>query len=157
MILTFHDRTNRDWNRALQLINKTNQFNLNGVRLIYEDISSVLNNGGRLFTATLDDQSGSHGEIIACLINRNGRMISFVMSCRVFQRRVEYAFLYQLLNRWQGPLLSFEFAVTERNEPIRNFFTNSAFDYQNNLLTLDNEKFLKSHIDDVSLFDIREA
>ena len=78
--------------RITQLTNKTNQFNLNGQRVTDEEVGAALASGGRLFTATLEDKTGSHGEILAALITGEGRMISFVLSCRVFQRRVEHAF-----------------------------------------------------------------
>ena len=42
---------------------------------------------------TLDDRNGTHGEVIACLIDAAGTIESFVMSCRVFQRRAEFAFI----------------------------------------------------------------
>ena len=157
MVLTLRDRTNADWTRAHQLINKTNQFNLNGHRLDESQIATVLTEGGRIFTAVLDDRAGSHGEIIACLIDRYARVRALVMSCRVFQRRVEYAFLLWLLNHWQVPTLSFAFTATERNQPLRNFLADPAFTNDGEYWTLDGTAFIATHATDLSLFTIREA
>jgi len=156
MVLTMRDRTNDDWKRAHQLINKTNQFNLNGRRMDESQVASVLTDGGRMFTAMLDDRTGSHGEIMACLVDRYGRVYSLVMSCRVFQRRVEYAFLLWLLGHWQGPALSFAFFATERNEPFRNFLADSAFADGGECWLLDGAVFTDAHAADLSLFTIRD-
>ncbi len=155
MVLTLRDRTKDDWKRAHQLINKTNQFNLNGRRMDEFQVASVLSEGGRIFTAMLDDRTGSHGEILACLVDRHGRVQSLVMSCRVFQRRVEYAFLLWLLGHWQGPALSFEFSATKRNEPFRNFLADSAFADDGECWSLDGTVFTCAHAADLLLFTIR--
>ncbi len=157
MVLTVRDRTNDDWKRAYQLINKTNQFNLNGRRMDESQVAAVLLEGGRMFTATLDDRTGSHGEIIASLVDRNGRIQALVMSCRVFQRRVEYAFLMWLMGYWKGPALSFAYAATSRNEPIRNFLADSAFADSGECWTFDSSAFASAHAHDLSLFSIRES
>ncbi len=156
MVLTMRDRTEDDWKRAHQLINKTNQFNLNGRRMDESQVASVLAEGGRMFTATLEDRTGSHGEIMACMVDRCGRVQALVMSCRVFQRRVEYAFLLWLLGHWQGPALSFAFSSTERNEPFRHFLADSAFADSGEYWSLDIVVFTAAHAVDLSLFTIRE-
>ena len=157
MVLTLRDRTNDDWTRAHQLINKTNQFNLNGRRFDESQVATVLADGGRMFTAVLDDRAGSHGEIIACLIDRDGMVHALVMSCRVFQRRVEYAFLLWLLSHWQGPALSFAFSATERNEPLRIFLADPAFADCGEFWTLNGAAFTATRATDLSLFTIREV
>ena len=157
MVLTLRDRTNDDWTRAHQLINKTNQFNLNGSRIDESQVATVLSEGGSMFTATLDDRSGSHGEIVACLVDGGGRVQALVMSCRVFQRRVEYAFLLWLLDHWQGPTLSFNFSATKCNEPFLTFLDDPAFANGGDCWTLDGSVFAAAHATDLSLFTIRKA
>lgn len=156
MVLTMRDRTEGDWKRAHQLINKTNQFNLNGRRMDESEVALVLTEGGRIFTATLDDRTGSHGEIMSCLVDRHGRVQSLVMSCRVFQRRVEYAFLLWLLGHWQGPSLTLAFSPTKRNEPFRNFLTDPAFADSGACWLLDGDVFTAAHAVDLDLFTIRD-
>ena len=135
MKLEICDRSTGDRTRAVQLINKTNQFNLNGLRWSDEEIAAVLEGGGHLYTATLRDRNGSHGEILACLIDSGWVVRSWVLSCRVFQRYVEYAFLYWLLGN--ANTTGFDFSQTERNEPTQRFFADPAFDASDNgLLTV---------------------
>ena len=104
----------------MQLINKTNQFNLNGCRVSDDDVRVILDAGGHLFGATLDDRTGSHGEILACLVAQDRTITSFVMSCRVFQRRVEYAFLAWLAAQPHPPI-GLRWASTPRNAPFLQF------------------------------------
>lgn len=125
MSLAIRNGARGDYTRALQLINKTNQFNLNGRRLTDEELRATLEAGGRLFAATLDDRTGSHGEILACLVGADGVIRSLVMSCRVFQRRVEYAFLAWLTAQ-PNPPTGVQWAATARNAPFRQFLSEIA-------------------------------
>lgn len=120
MELKLHDRTTGDRARAVQLINKTNQFNLNGRRWQDEEVARLLDQGGTLWTATLSDRTGSHGEILSCLVGPDGAVESLVMSCRVLERKVEYAFLAWLSAKL-GRSPALRYAPTDRNEPLRKF------------------------------------
>jgi FkbH-like protein len=129
MTLTIHDRSQGDLTRAVQLINKTNQFNLNGRRVSEQEVTAVLDAGGRLYGATLTDRTGSHGEVLACLVSVERVVLSFVMSCRVFQRRAEHAFLGWLVGE-PDPPSAMSWVSTPRNEPFAHFLrevTGEAF------------------------------
>jgi len=76
--------------------------------------------GGRLLTASLSDRHGDHGEILSCLVTADGVVESLVLSCRVFQRRVEFAFFNWLVSSGLAPSV-LKFAETPRNEPIQRF------------------------------------
>jgi FkbH-like protein len=152
MALTIHDRSQGDRTRAVQLINKTNQFNLNGRRVCDDDIAAMLAAGGRLYSATLNDRTGSHGEILACLIDAGGAVRSLVMSCRVFQRRVEYAFFSWLAGE-ENPPTALEFASTPRNEPMRRFLEDPIFRLTpDGMVAADLAEFQRGHADDRALF-----
>jgi FkbH-like protein len=154
MRLVLHDRSTGERTRAVQLINKTNQFNLNGRRVTDEEVGAILDAGGRLFTATLEDKTGSHGEILAALITGERRMTSFVLSCRVFQRRVEQAFSAWLAEQPEPPM-SLEYAPTERNEPFQNFLRDPAFGAaEEGSVAWDAERFAREHADDLALFEL---
>jgi FkbH-like protein len=154
MRLVLHDRSEGDRTRAVQLINKTNQFNANGRRWTEEEVTGVLERGGRLFGASLADRSGSHGEIVSCLVGPDGIIEAFVMSCRVFQRRVEYAFLAALAGRGT-PLVALRHARTERNEPFAQFVESEAgSDQDGELVPIDAPAFAASHDVDLRLFEV---
>jgi predicted enzyme involved in methoxymalonyl-ACP biosynthesis len=122
-------------------------------------VASVLAEGGKLYTAELADRSGSHGEILVMLIDAGFVARSFVMSCRVFQRRVEVAFLAWLAGQGLAPQV-FDFAETPRNEPIRQFLRDGAFkgDLHGNVaVRFDADRYQRERGQDMSLFDIRSV
>jgi FkbH-like protein len=153
MSMIIHDRSEGDYTRAVQLINKTNQFNLNGRRVSGDDVGATLAAGGRLYGVTLNDRTGSHGEVLACLIDAGGTVRSLVMSCRVFQRRLEYAFLSWLTGEENAPK-DLEFSATERNEPMRLFLRDPAFSQQTSegMINIDADEFSNRHAGDFALF-----
>lgn len=156
MSMTIRDRSSGDRTRAVQLINKTNQFNLNGRRVSDDDVGRILAGGGRLYGVTLDDRTGSHGEVLACLISGSGRIESLVMSCRIFQRRLEFAFLAWLAHK--DPNVSeLDFAATPRNEPIQQFLADEAFvDGPGGKISVDLTDFRSRHANDLALFEVLE-
>lgn len=156
MELTIWDRSTGSRERAIQLINKTNQFNLNGGRLNEDEVADILSAGGKLYTATLDDRSGTHGEILACLIDHENCVRSFVLSCRVFQREIEYAFCGWLIKK-VGTDLTLSFQATERNKPVQIFLNDAAFTNNGNVTVLDGEAFLNSQDAKRNLFKIKEV
>lgn len=158
MTLMIHDRSHGDRTRAVQLINKTNQFNLNGVRMSNEQVDDILSSGGRLFTASLSDQHGSHGEILACLVSQNGDIRSLVLSCRVFQRRVEYAFIVWLISTSPNSSLLMDFNETERNEPFRKLLNEPVFNLTSEgKILISVSDYLEVHSSDFELFNIIDS
>jgi FkbH-like protein len=157
MVMTVFDRSHGNWTRAIQLINKTNQFNLNGVRWSEAEVVELLGKGGQLFTASLEDRTGSHGEVLACLIDMSGCIQALVMSCRVLQRRLEFAFMAWLIGRRKGTVLTLAFMSTDRNLPMRNFLADSAFTLSPGASSVKSSQFVANHVEDSSLFIVREC
>lgn len=154
MRLVLQDRSQGDRARAVQLINKTNQFNANGRRWSDEEVAELLSSGGRLFTASLLDRTGSHGEILACLIGPEQTIEALVMSCRVFQRRVEFGFFGALAAREVWPA-AVRFSETERNEPFRRFLADPAFSNgSGEVRSFDGREFARRHQDALRLFEV---
>jgi len=113
--------------RALELINKTNQFNLNGRRLSESGWVACLNDPSS-FVATVSykDKYGDLGRIAVLLGNARGKMIqvdSWAMSCRAFSRRIEHQCLKQLFERFDTEEIHFAFQRTPRNVPLQEFFS----------------------------------
>jgi len=112
--------------RVLELVNKTNQFNLNGIRFTEADWQ------GRVvrpdaFTAVFsyDDKFGPLGKIAVMQGTRQGARLciaAWVMSCRAFSRRIEHQCLKLLFERFEAAEIRFEFAPTPRNGPLQQFF-----------------------------------
>ena len=152
MTLRLHDRGQGDRTRAVQLINKTNQFNLNGRRLTDEEVGAILDRGGALYSASLSDRTGDHGEITALLLDERGTAVSWVMSCRVFQRRVEHVFLMEVLRR--HPFGRLQFSETERNRPIQAFLEELDGTASAEGWAFDGEGFAARHRGLADLFEV---
>jgi FkbH-like protein len=157
MSLVIHDRSQGDRTRAVQLINKTNQFNVNGRRVTDEEVGAILAAGGWLYTASLTDRTGSHGEIFAALIDAEHVMRSLVMSCRVFQRRVEFAFFAWLAGEGAAPR-GLDFVKTPRNEPVQQFLRDPIFSGARTdaeIVQFDPAAFVRAHRADLELFSLQ--
>lgn len=111
--------------RVLELVNKTNQFNLNGIRYTEADWRSRLRRPGAfLATVSYKDKYGPLGKI-AVLEGRkeNGTLFidTWVMSCRAFSRRIEHQCLETVFERHGTPEVFLQFQPTPKNGPLRDF------------------------------------
>lgn len=109
--------------RAFELINKTNQFNLNGRRLTESSWTAYFNDPDSfLMTVSYDDKYGSLGKIAVLLGRMQGKAATidyWVMSCRAFSRRIEYQCLSWLFENLDLREISFAHQPTDRNKPIQ--------------------------------------
>jgi FkbH-like protein len=131
--------------RAFELINKTNQFNLNGRRWDAGEWSRYLAQPEAvLVTASYRDRYGPLGKIAALAARRSGPKIevdAWVMSCRAFSRRIEHQFVRYLFDRMEADEIVFDFAATPRNGPARDFFRAWTGVEPDGRLTLRREEF----------------
>ncbi|MBS1095855.1 HAD-IIIC family phosphatase [Gluconobacter wancherniae] len=81
-----------NFQRGLELINKTNQFNTTGRRWTQIELQNFFSDGGVMICATLKDRMTNNGLIGAMLV-RNQDILQAVLSCRVFGLTVEQAML----------------------------------------------------------------
>jgi len=113
--------------RPLELVNKTNQFNLNGRRFTEgEWMAHLANPDSFVAVVSYEDKFGPLGRI-AVITGLNGadapRVVSWVMSCRAFSRRIEHHTLDRVFAALGASRLDFDYRPTERNWPLREFFS----------------------------------
>jgi FkbH-like protein len=112
--------------RALELINKTNQFNLNGLRIEEGEWRRLLEDQGAILAvASYQDKFGPLGKVAVLLGSRQGAKVKvshWVMSCRAFSRRLEHHTLDGLFQHSQANEIEFAFEPTPRNQPLQEFF-----------------------------------
>jgi FkbH-like protein len=115
--------------RALELVNKTNQFNLNGQRFSESEWQARVA-GPNVFLATVSyrDKFGPLGKVAVLMGTVDPpraaiRLETWVMSCRAFSRRIEHQCLFQLFHRFKVEEVVMNFVETPRNTPIREFLT----------------------------------
>ncbi len=123
LTLTF-SKTSMD-PRALELVNKTNQFNLNGKRYTETEWRAFLDRPDSfLLVAAYKDKYGPLGEIAVLAGRKDSQRVFvevWVMSCRAFSRQIEYACLARLFEKFQPGETILGFSPTERNGPLRDF------------------------------------
>ncbi|WP_196159543.1 HAD-IIIC family phosphatase [Reinekea sp. G2M2-21] len=125
--------------RAFQLLNKSNQFNLNGLRITEDAKHKILNDNLVVFTGSLSDKFGRHGEVITAVVDRD--CITYLaMSCRVLNRTVEHAFISAIMQHLDINSIKMNYLETERNTPMQKFMKNhSSADKTLELSSLQND------------------
>ncbi len=113
--------------RVLELVNKTNQFNLNGKRYAQADWHKLVSDESAVLVAVrYEDKFGPLGTIAAVAGQLNGAKTlaieAWVMSCRAFARRIEHQTLKMLFDSTDASEIEFRFTPTEKNGPLREFF-----------------------------------
>ncbi len=93
-----YDTNDLHMNRALELLNKTNQFNTTGERYTLEQCQKIFAAGARLYVLRAEDRFTQYGLIGAAWVNRN-RIEHMVMSCRALGLDIEESFLAYLANQ----------------------------------------------------------
>lgn len=114
--------------RLAQLTEKTNQFNTYKRPLTEEKIGNFVKSPDHaVFHARLEDKFGDYGVIAFALVDKNKgvwHIQSLLMSCRVFGRAVEEAFMGTILKRAAEngvTRVAIAFKETPKNTPAREF------------------------------------
>ena len=111
--------------RAFELVNKTNQFNLNGRRYTTAEWRAALARPGAFVaTTTYRDKFGPLGKIAVAMgtaVDGEVRLDAWVLSCRAFARRIEFATLRTLFEHLDASVVTLDVEQTPRNGPVQEF------------------------------------
>jgi FkbH-like protein len=120
--------------RVVQLLNKTNQLNISTRRMTERELQSwALANNRKFWVIRVLDRfgdSGLSGLISLEVVNNVGRIIDFVLSCRVMGRKIEETMLYIVVNYAQSlelEKLYAKYIPTSKNRPCLDFWRKSGF------------------------------
>jgi FkbH-like protein len=120
--------------RSIQLIHRSNQFNLTTRRCSRADMQSIMNDPSWLTrTVSLRDRFGDNGLISVLLAELEGeelRIDTWLMSCRVLKRGVEQALLSHLVAAAQAKGLKAirgEYIPTAKNGLVRDHYAKLGF------------------------------
>jgi FkbH-like protein len=112
--------------RVLELVNKTNQFNLNGIRYTEADWRKQMAlPGAFVASVAYEDRFGPLGKIAVLQGREEGTILhitTWVMSCRSFARRIEHQCIRMLFSKFAATRICFQFAPTPKNGPLQEFF-----------------------------------
>ena len=148
----------RDIGRAVQLINKTNQFNVTTRRRSETEVEALLgSDAAAVHVAEVQDRFGEYGIIGVVVSNRTEHgwdLDTVLMSCRVLGRGVESALLagvVRMLRRDSPGIIAGRFISSGKNDLVRDLLQNHGFDLVDGtansfLLPVEREVELPAHI-----------
>ena len=120
--------------RVLDLLHKTNQFNLTTRRHSAAQLTAMIEDPNfDVFSLQVTDRFGDSGIVGVAIIQRKNRTAfidSFLMSCRVIGRTIETAFLAFLVHQAKKHNLNVmvgEYIPTAKNTPAADFFKRHGF------------------------------
>lgn len=132
LVISKIDKSNFD--RSLQLINKTNQFNLTNRRYTAITLEKLLLNKSKYtFLGKLKDKFGDHGITALCIIKKikkNWFIDNFLLSCRILGRKIEILFLYEILSYLKAKKIKTVYGFykkSNKNIQCKNFFSEIGF------------------------------
>ena len=120
--------------RLLQLLNKTNQFNLTTGRYTQAELLKLLaEENNRAYLYRVEDCFGDNGIAAAVIVDISGEIPlirDFVMSCRVMGRNIEYAIVEDIesdmMKRgFKG--LRGAYVPTAKNKPVEELYTKLGY------------------------------
>lgn len=120
--------------RIVQLVNKSNQFNLTTRRITEAEAASLQDDDQAIaWQVRLKDSFGDHG-MIGVVICRKGAEVwtvdTWLMSCRVLERGVEQAIMNQLVAeaaRGGARVIEGVYIPTDRNGLVADFYDRMSF------------------------------
>jgi FkbH-like protein len=140
MKVTVETLNSNNFERAIQLIDKTNQFNVSGIRSNNIDLEK--RNYSQTVLFSLEDKFGSYGRVgIISFSSGNENIIDiFNVSCRALNRNLEFFMLNATISNFIdcNTTTTIKFIKSDRNVPAKNF-----------LLELFSEIKEKNTIDDI--------
>ena len=121
--------------RAFELINKTNQFNSTGKRWSYAEIHQFMEKGGVIYTTRAKDRFADHG-LIGLLLFQEKTLEQFILSCRVFGLGIEQAMLVFLVEKFITTEICINSIETGNNHSFITFI--KKLDIQGNNISIKN-------------------
>ncbi len=131
--VTIRRAKSSDLPRVVELVNRTNQFNLAGSRTSLREARSFLEVAGRwIAVAEAADRFGAMGLVGACWVDATETEVVvpvFVLSCRVFGYHIEGALLnvVKRLARAEAKPIRGLYVETTHNQPCRELYPTAGF------------------------------
>ena len=121
-----------DFPRALELLNKSNQFNTTGKRWTYEECRFFLEKKGVFDVFKVKDKFTNYG-LVGIVVMEDYHLIQVVMSCRVLGLDLEKAMLAHAVNHAHGHPLTASFIKTQSNLLSHTLFSDYGFFKKKNM------------------------
>ncbi len=142
--------------RVSQMSLKTNQFNLTTNRYTENDIKKFnMDKRIRIYAFSVTDKFGDSGitglSIIKLITEtKTAEIDTFLMSCRIIGRNIEYAFINNIITRIKKEKFSYvkaNYIKTNKNDQVKNFYDSCSFK------NIESNKLNKKYILDLSKYE----
>lgn len=140
--------------RVSQMTQKTNQFNLTTKRYTETEIESFMNNPtSDVFAFNVRDKFGDNGITALCILNYSGNIAdidSFLMSCRIIGRNVEFKIMECLFEHCKKngiKIVNTQFIKTAKNDQVYDFYDKAGFEVVNKTDEITNYKIDLSQLE----------
>ncbi len=147
MVVDIHKMKESELERVVQLINKTNQFNVTTKRYTKFEIEEIAQNANNtIYVVYSTDKYGDNGLISVVILHENMTEImidSFLMSCRVMGRKLEEVIMNELASKYNGKKLIGKYIPTAKNIPVKGLYDRLGFK-------------MMSDVDGVKLYELND-
>ena len=130
----FNEVTDFDTPRVVQLIGKTNQFNLTTRRYTDSEVSDFRKSKEiAVYSMSVHDKFGDEGVVGVAIVRKKSDdwwVDSFLMSCRIIGRSVETAFLAKIVadaRKEKAARIIGEYIPTKKNPPASDLYEKHGF------------------------------
>mgnify|MGYP002509773846 CR=1 FL=1 len=131
IVADIHKMRDSELERVVQLINKTNQFNVTTKRYTQAEVEAIVANPDNvIYVVYSSDKYGDNGLISVIILigaGKNMRIDTFLMSCRVMGRKLEDVIINELAAKYGGKLIG-EFISTAKNVPVKDLYGRLGFE-----------------------------
>lgn len=143
--LTIKKINESNFSRVVQMIQKTNQFNLTSYRYSEIELLSMINNEYFGYTISYKDRFGTNGItgliFLKHLDSETIEIDLFLLSCRILGKKVEFYFLDSIIANLKGKGIRRvigKYIPSKKNIQVADFYTKMGFeiDYQNEEKTI---------------------
>ena len=134
--VTIYQDDDRIIPRLSQLSQKTNQFNLTTKRYTEGNIKSFIERDlSKVISFSVSDKFGDSGITGLCIIKfnyetRSAIIDTFLMSCRIIGRNIEYLiidYVIQIIKKEEVSIVKASYMQTPKNEQVKNFYEKCLF------------------------------
>ncbi len=130
--LVIKSPSDQSFERAIELLNKTNQFNTTGRRWMPEEIGRFFAEGGVFHAFKVTDRFTAYG-LVGLLLVQGNCIRQFVMSCRVVGLDVEQRMLRTVIDRINASEVTAEYEKTDKNHLCTELFPKNGFELRDGL------------------------
>ncbi|MFV0520081.1 MAG: hypothetical protein ACK5LY_07375 [Lachnospirales bacterium] len=132
--ITITEVNDNNIDRVVQLINKTNQFNMTTKRYTKQEVLDLLSNNYTIYSLGVSDKFGDYGLVGVAILERQSNILkihNLLLGCRVLKRKIEHNFISFIYEKSLSNIneLHGYYVESAKNTQVKNFYTELGFNY----------------------------